>query len=174
MQFLTLPPAAAAAASSTTARHPELTTSSPPEDEGGGGRGRGREQEQEEEEEEGREVCITHIISPERMFAQERATRRGELRPGDRYAARLNPGYVGTTWWCWGDDADDDDKGAEKQKRKFSEWRKGGPEWNFGGVEKPPEEEAGWVVGEELGRLWIEVENGNVDRRAQAIWEFVE
>lgn len=153
MQFLTLPAAAAA----STADHPDFA--SPPS---------------KEEESDG-EVRIIHTISPERMFAHERATRRGELRPGDRYAARLNPGYVGTTWWCWGHDGDDE--GVEKKKKKFSEWRKGSPEWNSGGVEKPPEEEkeGEWVVGEELGRLWfeVEVENENVNGRAQAIWEFV-
>lgn len=118
-------------------------------------------------------VRVTHTISPERMFAQERPTRREELSPGDRYAVRLNPGYVGTTWWCWGDDGDHDgdaESEATKRKRKFSEWRKGNPVWNFAGVEKPPEGEEGWVVGEELGTLWFEVAKGN----GGAEWEFVE
>lgn len=155
MQFVTVPAASAS----------DPDSASPP---------------QKEEEEVGEVVRITHTISPERMFAQERATRREELCPGDRYAVRLNPGYVGTTWWCWGDDNGDgdgeDDGDAEseakkkKKKRKFSEWRKGGPEWNFGGLEKPSEGEDGWVVGEELGRLWIEAE----ERNRGAEWEFVE
>ena len=79
MQFLTVP--AAFASNPST---------SPPQQNGG--------------KEEEATVRIMHIVSPERMFAQERATRRGELCPGDRYEVRLNPGYVGTTWWCWGDD----------------------------------------------------------------------
>ena len=122
MQFVALPAAAAAAAS--TADNAEGDLSFPKVE--GGGRG----------EEEDAQVRITHTISPDRIFAHERATRRGELRPGDRYAARLNPGYVGTTWWCWGDDGDgdgdgdgnDDDeekKKKKKRRRKFSEWRKG-------------------------------------------------
>ena len=148
MQFLTLPAASAA--------DPDSTSSTRKENDG--------------------EVRITHTINPERMFAQERTTRREELHPGDRYAVRLNPGYVGTTWWCWGDDDDDEDAENEekqKKKRKFSEWRKGSPEWNSGDVEQPPEGEGEWVIGEELGRLWVEVENGNMNGSAQAIWEFV-
>lgn len=97
-------------------------------------------------------IQITHDLPLSRMLRYENTLGKDDLKPGESYRLRMNPGYVGTSWWCWGDWQHD------LKDKKFSEWRRGWDGYNFG-VEKPePDvvEREGWVLGEDPAELWFE------------------
>ena len=102
-------------------------------------------------------VQITHDLPLSRMFKYESTLKPQDIKPGESYRVRMNPGHVGTMWWCWGD------LEGDLREKKFSQWRRGWDGWNFG-VEKPnPDviEKEGWVLGEDLDRLWFEDTTSN-------------
>lgn len=95
--------------------------------------------------------------------------KKEDIKPGEEYSIGLDPGYVGTTWWCWGD------LEGDLEGKKFSEWRKGWEGWNFGVEElgKDVVEREGWVVGEDPEELWIEDRTVG-DKDGRVVVTFVE
>ncbi len=114
-------------------------------------------------------VVISHDLPLSRIFQFESDLSKEDIKPGEEYSIQLDPGYVGTMWWCWGD-LEGDLKG-----KKFSEWRKGWDGWNFG-VEEPGKElveKEGWVVGEDPEQLWVEDRTAG-DDEGRVVFKFVE
>lgn len=112
---------------------------------------------------------VSHDLPLSRIFQYESDLAREDIKPGEEYSIRLDPGYVGTMWWCWGD-LEGDLKG-----KKFSEWRKGWEGWNFGveELEKDVIEREGWVVGEDPEELWVEDRTVG-DKNGRVVITFVE
>lgn len=111
-------------------------------------------------------VQVSHPLPLSRIFQREHNLTPDDVIPGERYRIAMSDGYVGTTWWCWGD------LNGDLRGKKFSAWQKGWEERNVG-VEKPGKEEmegegGDWVVGEDLAELWVE---GKSD---EAVFQFVE
>ncbi|MCJ1300617.1 hypothetical protein MMC08_003414 [Hypocenomyce scalaris] len=107
---------------------------------------------------------VRHELPLSRIFQYEKSLKAEDVRPGEEYRLSLDDGYVGTTWWCWGD------MEADLKDRKFSEWQAGSDAMNFE-VEKPSDgdiETGGWTLGEDLSTLWIELDGG------ETILRFVE
>ena len=114
-------------------------------------------------------VVISHDLPLSRIFQFESDLRKEDVKPGEEYSIRLDPRYVGTMWWCWGD------LEGDLKEKKFSEWRKGWEGWNFG-VDEPEKElveREGWVVGEDLEELWLEDRTAG-DDDGRVVFKFVE
>lgn len=97
-------------------------------------------------------VQITHDMPLRRIFQHEHRLSKDDVVLEEPYRVDLNPGFVGTTWWCWGD------LEGDLRDKKFSQWQKGWDGINVG-VEKPGEEEEekeDWVLGEDGTELWVE------------------
>ncbi|KAI4160836.1 MAG: hypothetical protein LQ342_005361 [Letrouitia transgressa] len=95
-------------------------------------------------------VQITHNMPIDRMFKYEDRLTKNDLQPGETYRFHLNSGYVGSSWWCWGDlDTDLKDK-------KLSAWQEG---INIDKAEKPDEEtivKENWILGGNPAELVFE------------------
>lgn len=119
-------------------------------------------------------LVISHDLPLSRIFKFESDLRKEDIKPGEEYSIGLDPAYVGTMWWCWGD------LNGDLKDRKFSEWRKGWEGWNFGGgVEKPEKElveKEEWVVGEDPEQLWVEDRTAGAgdDNTGRVVFKFVE
>lgn len=111
----------------------------------------------------GEEVAVSHKLCLDQLFKSSGLQNRGELRPGEMFKLKLNPGRLQPQWWCWGD-LEGDLKG-----RNLHAWAKGGSYLSY--YEEPPSkeeiEEGGYVLGEDADRIkiedyagWIEVEMG--------------
>ncbi|KAL8703680.1 MAG: hypothetical protein Q9201_003134 [Fulgogasparrea decipioides] len=101
------------------------------------------------------EVQVKHALPVSRMLQYSNVSRQS-LYPGESYCFRLNPDYLGTTWWCWGD------LEGDLADKKLSAWQEG---LNPEKVEKPtPEqmEEEGWVLGGNPAELAFEEKTGEV------------
>jgi hypothetical protein len=86
------------------------------------------------------------------MFRYAEGIQQKDLIPGERYRVHVNDRNVGTMWWCWGG------LEVELKDKKLCAWQEGS-DWND--VKRPSDEEIqseGWVLGEDLGRLWFEDE----------------
>lgn len=107
------------------------------------------------------EVEIRHDVSISRMFKYEDRLSREDINPGEIYRFRVNPDYLGTSWWCWGD------LGKDLKDKKLSAWQEG---INFEKAEKPSPEQVqgeGWILGANPAELIFE------DRSGDAKFEFV-
>lgn len=95
---------------------------------------------------------IAHNLTISRIFRhEERLTKEDVV--GESWRFKLNDGYVGTSWWCWGDL-----EGDLKEKRLAPR--------SYG---KPkPDVDDGWVVGCDPVELIFE------DHTAHAEFQFVE
>ncbi|KAL8733442.1 MAG: hypothetical protein Q9166_002068 [cf. Caloplaca sp. 2 TL-2023] len=78
------------------------------------------------------EVRITHDLPVVRMFKYDSHMTSKNLTSGESYRFRLNPDYMGTTWWCWGN------LEGSLADEKLSAWQEG---LNPEKVEKPTEEQ---------------------------------
>jgi len=108
------------------------------------------------------EVKVTHDLSLSRIFQHEQVLKPQDV-VGEEWRLGIQSGYVGTTWWCWGDlDGDLRDK-------KLSGWHEGMRSGN--GVQKPSESELDsgeWVVGCDPVELVFE------NQKSDATFRFVE
>ncbi|KAI4118162.1 MAG: hypothetical protein LQ338_007451 [Usnochroma carphineum] len=103
------------------------------------------------------EVQIRHDLPISRMFRYEDSLTSTDLKPGETYRFHINPDYLGTTWWCWGD------LEGDLKDKKFSAWQEG---INFEKAEKPsPEqvEEEGWILGANPAELAFEDKTGDAE-----------
>ncbi|KAL9611159.1 MAG: hypothetical protein Q9167_004181 [Letrouitia subvulpina] len=104
-------------------------------------------------------VQIAHNMPIDRIFKYEDRLSKSDLQPGETYRFNLNPGYVGTSWWCWGDlDTDLKDK-------KLSAWQEG---INIDKAEKPDEEtiaNENWILGGNPAELVFEEITGYAEFR---------
>lgn len=88
---------------------------------------------------DGSEVPVTHQLNWERIFRHEEKLSKDDLKPGERFRIRLNEGYIGTSWWRYGD------LESDLKNKRFHPWVTG----QFGD-ERPDDkflEEGNWVVG---------------------------
>ncbi|KAJ4294310.1 hypothetical protein N0V90_008000 [Kalmusia sp. IMI 367209] len=103
-----------------------------------------------------KEAMITHMVTPERLFAYADGKTPDYLIVGEKYQASLSDGYVGAIWWCWGDLEDD------LKERKLHAFAKGvsalyhGDDPDVEGLEKE-----GWTFGEKLPQLKFEIVEGD-------------
>lgn len=114
---------------------------------------------------DGTEVQIRHDMPISRILLREPSWSRDDLRSGESFRFRMNPAYLVTSWWCWGD------LEGELKGKKLSQWQSG---INPSRAERPSEEklESGeWVVGERLAGLAFEDEGGEVEFRIQGVEE---
>ncbi len=65
------------------------------------------------------QVQVTHNQPISRIFRYEKRLTKDDLRPGESYRMQINPGYLGTAWWCWGD------LEGDLKDKKFSAWQEG-------------------------------------------------
>ncbi|KAL8883304.1 MAG: hypothetical protein Q9192_007267, partial [Flavoplaca navasiana] len=75
---------------------------------------------------------VRHDLPISRIFEYEGTLTKEDLKPGDVYHLGINSGYLGTTWWCWGD------MEGDLKDKKLSAWQEG---INFGKAEKPTPEQ---------------------------------
>ncbi|KAL8678716.1 MAG: hypothetical protein Q9186_004950 [Xanthomendoza sp. 1 TL-2023] len=102
------------------------------------------------------EVQVKHNLPVSRMLKYDNHLGRKDLYPGESYRFRLNPDYVGTTWWCWGD------LEGDLVDKKLSAWQEG---LNPEKVEKPTPaqvDEENWVLGGNPAELAFEEKTGEV------------
>lgn len=95
-------------------------------------------------------VQLAHNMPIDRMFKHEDRLAKTDLQPGETYRFHLNPGYVGSSWWCWGD-LDTDLKG-----KKLSAWQEG---INIDKADKPDEQtiaKGNWILGGNPAELVFE------------------
>lgn len=88
------------------------------------------------------------------MFKYEGTLTKDDLKAGDVYHFGINSGYLGTTWWCWGD------MEGDLKDKKLSAWQEG---INLGKAEKPTLEQVekeGWVLGGNPTELAFEDRTG--------------
>lgn len=114
-------------------------------------------------------LTISHDLPLSRIFQFEPDLSKEDIKPGESYSIRLDPGYVGTMWWCWGD------LEGDLKEKSFSEWRKGWDGYNFG-VDEPGKDvvdREGWVVGEDPEELWVEDRTAG-DGDGRVVMTFVE
>ena len=107
-------------------------------------------------------VQVRHDLPISRMFEYEDRLTKDDMKVGDTYHFGIHTGYLGTTWWCWGD------LDGDLKEKKLSAWQEG---INFEKAEKPtPEqvEKEGWVLGENPAELAFE------DRTGSAEFQFVD
>lgn len=79
-------------------------------------------------------VEVTHDLSVSRLFRHEDRLTKDDV-VGERWRLGLNDGYVGTTWWCWGDlEGDLADKHLSSWHEDMSASPKPelGEDWAFG------------------------------------------
>ena len=108
------------------------------------------------------QVQITHNLPISRIFRYEDRLSKDDLRSGESYRMRINPGYLGTTWWCWGD------LEGNLMDKKLSAWQEG---ITLDRAEKPKPEEIerdGWILGENNAELTFD------DQSNYAEFQFVE
>lgn len=84
------------------------------------------------------EVLVRHDMPISRMLKYEDRLGRNDLKPGESYHFHINPDYLGTTWWCWGD------LESDLKDKKLSAWQEG---INFEKAERPSEEQIKNEVG---------------------------
>ncbi|KAI4189809.1 MAG: hypothetical protein LQ346_005057 [Caloplaca aetnensis] len=104
-------------------------------------------------------VQVRHDLPLSRMFRYEDSLTKDDLKAGDTYHFGINSGYLGTTWWCWGD------LEGDLKDKKLSAWQEG---INFEKAEKPtPEqiEKEGWVLGANPAELAFEDKTGSAQFR---------
>ncbi|KAL8915757.1 MAG: hypothetical protein Q9172_006691 [Xanthocarpia lactea] len=102
-------------------------------------------------------VQVRHDLPISRMFQYEDRLTKDDLKAGDTYHFSINTGYLGTSWWCWGD------LDGDLKEKKLSAWQEG---INFEKAEKPtPEqvEKEGWVLGENPAELAFEDRTGSAE-----------
>ena len=96
----------------------------------------------------GKEVTVKYSLTGERIFVFADGMSADDLALGEKYSIGLNDGYVGATWWCWGDL---DEELRDKKMHAFAKdtiglWH--GDEPNVSALE-----DEGWVVGEKRAQL---------------------
>lgn len=79
-------------------------------------------------------VEVTHDLPVSRLFLHEQKLTREDV-VGETWHLGLNDGYVGTTWWCWGD------LGGDLAGKHLSPWHEGMR------VSPRPEVGEDWVLG---------------------------
>ncbi|KAL8817039.1 MAG: hypothetical protein Q9223_004051 [Gallowayella weberi] len=102
------------------------------------------------------EIQIKHNLPVSRMLKYDSHLAKQDLHPGESYRFRLNPDYVGTTWWCWGD------LEGDLADKKLSAWQEG---LNPEKIEKPTPsevEDENWVLGGNPAELAFEEKTGDV------------
>lgn len=91
------------------------------------------------------------------MKYDDRRKSKGDVSPGEGFEVRMQTGYLGTMWWCFGD-LETDLKG-----KRLHVWHEG----PFSG-DRPDEEFVGagdWVLGEEpMAIEWRDVTEGGCAR----------
>lgn len=105
----------------------------------------------------GGEVQVRHNMPISRMLKRDERWSKDDLKPGESFRFHINPDYLGTTWWCWGD------LEGDLKDKKLSQWQEG---INFSRAEKPsPEqvEKEGWVLGANPAELVFEDKTGNAE-----------
>ena len=108
------------------------------------------------------QMQITHSLPLSRIFKYEDRLTRDDLKPGESYRLQINDGYLGTSWWCWGD------LESDLKDKKFSEWQEG---INLARAEKPSPQEVekeGWILGGNPAELTFD------DLTGWAEFQFVE
>ncbi|KAL8669026.1 MAG: hypothetical protein Q9168_006367 [Polycauliona sp. 1 TL-2023] len=102
-------------------------------------------------------VEVRHDLPISRILRYEDTLTKDDLKVGEKYYFSISPGYLGTSWWCWGD-LEDDLKG-----KKLSAWQAG---INFEKAGKPTEEQIekeGWVLGANPAELLFEDQTGSAE-----------
>lgn len=88
---------------------------------------------------DGTEARVTHRLGWQRIFRHEEKLSKADLRPGERFKMGVNDGYLGTSWWCFGD------LEGDLAGKRFHQWTT-----DTFGEEKPDDEfvrEGNWVLG---------------------------
>ena len=99
------------------------------------------------------EAEVTHELSMSRLFAHADTVEGGELKTGERFKMHMSDGFIGTSWWCWGD------LESDLKTKPFHAWQKG---INF--LDAPfPADPDNWVLGEDPSELKFEDRSGWVD-----------
>lgn len=99
------------------------------------------------------EAEVTHELSMSRLFAHADTMEGGELKTGERFKMHMSDGYIGTSWWCWGD------LESDLKNKPFHAWQKG---INF--LDAPfPADPDNWVLGDDPSELKFEDRSGWVD-----------
>lgn len=104
----------------------------------------------------GGETEVTHELSMSRLVAHAADTVKeggGELKTGERFKMHMSDGYIGTSWWCWGD------LEGDLRDKPFHAWQKG---INFLGAPFPADPDS-WALGEDPSELKFEDHSGWVE-----------
>lgn len=107
------------------------------------------------------EVKVTQDLPISRIFQYEQVKKPQDVI-GEDWRLGLQDGYVGTTWWCWGD------LDGSLKESKLSEWHEGMRPGN--GIQKPSvtDLEGGkWTVGCDPIELVFEIQ------KTDAVFRFV-
>ncbi|OJD37391.1 aconitate hydratase 1 [Diplodia corticola] len=96
-------------------------------------------------------VEVAHDLPVDRIFLHERKLREEDV-VGEEWRFRFHDGWVGTTWWCWGD-LEGEGEGGLREKR-LSCWHEGMALWGHA----KPDVGDGWVLGLDPAELVFEVE----------------
>lgn len=64
-------------------------------------------------------VQMRHNLPIRRMFRSGDRLTKDDLDAGEMYQFQINLGYLGTTWWCWGD------LESDLKYKKLSAWQEG-------------------------------------------------
>lgn len=100
-----------------------------------------------------REAEVTHELSIARLFAHADTVEGGELQIGERFQMHMSDGYIGTSWWCWGD------LESDLKNKPFHAWQKG---INLLDASFPADPD-NWALGEDPSELKFEDHSGWVD-----------
>lgn len=100
-------------------------------------------------------VEVTHDLPISRLFRHEDRLTEDDV-VGETWRLGLKDGYVGTTWWCWGD------LEADLMNKHLSSWHEG--------MSASPKPEVGedWVLGLQPMELVFQ------DQSEDAVFQFVE
>ncbi|KAF2089451.1 hypothetical protein K490DRAFT_63586 [Saccharata proteae CBS 121410] len=109
----------------------------------------------------GGSVQVRHKMPVSRIFRFPGRLTKEDVHPGEEFRLGLIDGYVGATWWCWGE------LEGDLKDKKFSAWSEGSTSAH---TKRPTKEmmEEGWVVGENVAELVFE------DRGGAATFRFTE
>lgn len=82
------------------------------------------------------EVEVAHDLPLSRVFLHESRLKAEDV-VGETWSLGLNDGFVGTTWWCWGD------MNGELKEKRLSDWHEGMRPESM----PKPDVDSEWVLG---------------------------
>ena len=103
------------------------------------------------------EVQVKHDMPISRMLKRDGRWTKDDLEPGESYRFHVNPDYLGSAWWCWGD------LEGDLKDKKLSAWQEG---INSSRAEKPTAEQVeseDWILGGNRAELMFEDKTGDAE-----------